>query len=166
MPSTMTPIATTTLSSAASSITFSSIPATYTHLRVVLTQKMSSTGGNGTGYRFNSDTATNYSFTMLEGTGASAASYRESSGTECSVNSYGQVNQWTMAVIDVFNYGGSTNKTSLVSYAGDNNGAGDVTRTVNLWRSTAAITSIILLDRSGFNFAIGTTATLFGIKAA
>ena len=69
MASTYEPIATTTLGSAASSITFSSIPATYTDLRLVLVHTPSASTGNAQ-MQFNSDTATNYSYTYRQRIGS------------------------------------------------------------------------------------------------
>jgi hypothetical protein len=161
MAATYESIATTTLSSTSTSITFSSIPATFTDLRLVLVGN-NGVGSNTTRLRFNSDTATNYSRTYIEGDGSTAASGRNTSGTSILVGD----NRTTigMQTIDVFSYVGSTYKTVLCTTSNDTNGAGTVNRTVGLWRSTSAITSaeFSLADP----FSIGTTATLYGIKNA
>lgn len=162
MPATYEPIATTTLSSAASTITFSSIPSTYTDLRLVIV-------GAGDGqllyWTYNSDTASNYSWTRLLGNGSAASSTAQTNlsnnrGWWTNASSTPCVNE-----IDVFSYAGSTNKTSLVKSSVDQNGSGNTVAAVNLWRSTSAITSIQLSMSSG-NFYTGTTATIYGIKAA
>jgi hypothetical protein len=166
MASTYEPIATTTLGSAASSITFSSISSAYTDLRVVLVGK-SSTGDLTIAYRFNSDTGSNYSYTSLYGNGTSALSNRGSNNSYAFPVSNSDLvsSQPQMLTIDVFSYAGSTNKTALATFSQDLNGSGSVYRTVNLWRSVSAITSISLLVLSN-DFAIGTTATLYGILKA
>ena len=166
MPTTYEPIATQTLGSAAPSITFSSIPATYTDLRLVLVGKSSS--DQFFRLRFNSDTATNYSHTMLGGDGAAIISVRETSATSINLYSYGDQpsTQFALTTLDVFSYAGSTNKTTLATLQSDKNGSGWVQRIVGLWRSTAAITSLSLVMASTQDFAIGTTATLYGIKNA
>lgn len=165
MPAIYEPIATTTLSTAASSITFSSIPSTYTDLRVVFV----GTGTTSVGLkaRFNGDTGTNYSYTELVGSGSSAFS-----GTGTSLNYFSldpQRNLSTtipiMSTLDVFSYAGSTNKTTLVTQSDDENGAGVVLRMVHLWRSTSAINEISLLLFSS-TIAAGSIATLYGIKNA
>ena len=72
---TYTPIATTTLGSAASSYTFSSIPGTYTDLVLVVSGKYS-TGTTGTTTvqiqvgNTSLDTGANYSIVYLNGSGA------------------------------------------------------------------------------------------------
>ena len=160
------PIATTTLASAAANITFSSISSAYTDLRVVLVGTVSVV--NNPRIQFNSDTANNYSYTALRGDGISASSFR---GTNTqALLTIGNLDDTipAMIAIDIFNYTGSTNKTGLSTYAKDTNrtdGSGIVGRNVFLWRNTAAITSITL-SGGGVDFKIGTTATLYGIKAA
>jgi hypothetical protein len=54
----------------------------------------------------------------------------------------------------------------LLTGGTDNNGSGGVTRSVGLWRSTSAITSISLFIDGTTTFSTGTTATLYGILKA
>jgi hypothetical protein len=75
MAPTYEPIATTTLGTAAASITFSSIPATYTDLRLVVVAKAVS--ASTLDVRFNNDSGTNYSKTEISGDGSSAVSFRK-----------------------------------------------------------------------------------------
>jgi hypothetical protein len=164
MASTYEPIATTTLGTAASTITFSSIPATYTDLRIVFIGTSASFANPL--LRFNSDTGSNYSQTSLYGNGSSAVSARTTSQTSITIPVYGMdPTNPNLYAIDVFSYAGSTNKTCLISTSEDDNGAGRVGNQVGLWRNTSAINTI-LITGSGTNFDIGTTATLYGIKNA
>jgi hypothetical protein len=164
MATTYEPIATTTLGSAAADITFSSIPATYTDLRVVLVGTADS--AQNCYIRYNGDTATNYSSTRLAGSGTAASSGRDTSNT-WALTSIGGIGASlpSMITLDVFSYAGSTNKTSLSQFSGDQNGSGWTASFVCLWRSTSAITSLSL-NMNGANFNTGTTATLYGIKNA
>ncbi len=170
MPATYEPIATTTLGSAAATITFSSISAAYTDLRLVFCGYSVNTDTYAQ-MRFNSDTGSNYSSTGLRGNGTAASSYRLTGGTFIYLNNGSNGlnragnNRPSMLSVDVFSYAGSTNKTSLITTSNDDNGGGTVERSVGLWRNTAAITSITLLLDSG-NYAAGTTATLYGILKA
>lgn len=163
------PIATTTLGSAVASITFSSIAATWTDLRLVLTYTKTITGGS-IELRFNSDIGANYSETALAGDGTSGYSGRDTSYTyvEASSMVYGEsAGIQTMLTIDVFSYANATYKTALLTESNDQNGGGSADRMVGLWRSTAAITSMQLaINSTPVKFAAGTTATLYGIKAA
>jgi hypothetical protein len=165
MPVTYDNIATTTLGTAASTITFSSIPATYTDLRLVFVGT-SATSTNFT-VRFNNDSGTNYSWTYLSGTGAAAQAGSFTSQTEFYPNVSVQTTP-QMHTVDVFSYAGSTNKTALSEEIADKNGSGRVSRFAILWRNTAAINriDIIALYGSTNTYAIGTTATLYGIKNA
>jgi len=160
------PIATTTLGSAASTITFSSIPATYTDLKIVWVYKDAGTSNETAWLRFNSDTGSNYSRTTLRGDGSAASSTRNTNSTAIFVtagNSDSTIDQ--MLTVDVFNYAGSTYKTALIDSVQDENGSGWVSRIVGLWRNTSAITTIDLF-LNGTNMAAGTTATLYGILKA
>lgn len=169
MPATYEKIATTTLGSATSSISFSSISSAYTDLRIILNVQNDGAAGNDVWLRFNSDTGTNYSSTLLFGDGSSATSFRRTSDTRIlAYNFQGGAttsNTWGMAMIDVFSYAGSTNKTVLSAVALDYNGGGNSGRSVGLWRSTSAITALSLTSSSA-NFNTGTTATLYGILKA
>lgn len=160
------PIATQTLASAAASITFSSIAASWTDLRVVLIAT-NDTSSNAPTLQFNGDTATNYSLTYIDGNGTTAASGSSVNRSNIFFDGLGSATYPLMWTIDIFSYAGSTNKTCLTTGSSDFNGAAGsyVHRMVGLWRSTSAITSINLYKTSN-NFAIGTTATLYGIKAA
>lgn len=169
MPATYEPIATTTLGSAAATISFTSIGSGYTDLRLVVVGKL--TSGLGSGYygiRFNSDTTNSYSLTVVAGNGSVASSNRLTSQPTgyLQYNSGLSTTEWTTATMDLFNYAGSTNKTFLSTWSGDLNGSGFVERQVNLWRNTTAITSITLHTDSAATYTAGTTATLYGILKA
>jgi hypothetical protein len=167
MPATYEKIQSTTLGSAAASIDFTSIAATYTDLKIVLVAT-SSVNGRNLYLRFNSDSGTNYSNTYLVGDGATAISGKTTSAAQ--INCTGGTVAISSTVphlfaIDIFSYAGSTNKTALISTSQDRNGTGSVGNVIGLWRSTSAITAVNLLPQSD-NFAIGTTATLYGILKA
>ncbi len=163
MPATYEKIATTTLSSTASSITFNSIAASWTDLRITFTGK--STGGANLRIQLNSDTGTNYSKTNLYGRGASAASARSTNFGPIYLTDDGVTSTPHFYAVDLFSYTGSTYKIFLWESSEDNNGSGSVVRGVGLWRNTAAVTSVSLYD-SGNTFDSGTTATLYGILKA
>ena len=161
-------IATTTLGSAASSITFSSIAASWTDLRLVFCP-IGSVSGNSIRMRLNSDTGTNYSDTVLYGNGTSANSYNDVSVTFLTLSIGGtRATISNLYTLDFMSYAGSTYKTSLMNINEDQNAAGSYGGVgVQLWRSTSAITTILLyLSGTSQTFGTGTTATLYGIKAA
>ena len=167
MPATYEKIQSTTLGSAASNITFSSISSAYTDLRLVMTYTNATASvGGAILIQFNGDTATNYSKTTLYGDGGSAASGRNTSVSYISTNLTGaDTTPPQLLEADIFSYAGSTYKTVLARSSADMNGTGSTTSLVGLWRSTSAITSIKLYFAS-YNLGTGTTATLYGILKA
>ena len=166
MPATYEPIATTTLGSAAANFTFSSIPATYTDLRLIIVPVKSS-GNLAPRVRLNADTGTNYSYTNVWGDGATAYSNRGTNQDSIYLHydTYPVGSNLGFGTVDIFSYAGSTFKTVLTTQSSDKNGSGSVARFVNLWRSTSAVTSITVFEDFG-SFNAGTTATLYGIKNA
>jgi|694.fasta_scaffold98158_3 hypothetical protein len=162
MPSTYEPIATSTLSSTASIITFSSISGTYTDL--VLVVSCLDNGASRTRLRLNGDSATNYSRINLVGNGVNPNSYSASNETlfDLSVAAGTSSTNPTAQIISINNYSNTTtNKTILSRYS---LASGAVEAMVGLYRSTAAITSVSYFTLG--TMQIGTTATLYGIKAA
>lgn len=161
--STEVAIATTTLGSATSTITFSSIPATYTDLRLVLVAR-ASVDNSSVAFRLNNDSSTVYSLTSIYGNGSSAVSSRSDGQSRGFLQAWnGMMTATTTAYFaDIFSYTGSTFKTVLATGNEDVNGAGSISSVVNLWRNTAAVNRLDLIA-VGANFSIGTTATLYGI---
>ena len=162
MPSTYTPIATTTFT-VTTSYTFSSIPATYTDLVLVLGSMTFSLGGNPQ-IQYNGDTATNYSNTDLYGNGTTAGSTRNTSNNYINVgfsSTNGSATEPATIIVQVMNYANATTNKTLLGRG--NRAGGEAQTNVGLWRSTAAITSITVKVASG---TMAGTATLYGIKAA
>ena len=165
MASTYTPIATYTLGSATSSYTFSSIPATYTDLIIVMSGTVS-LDGRDPSIRFNSDTGSNYSYTNLSGNGSSALSSRVSNNSyiQLTTNASWHTTTISNTIVQVQNYSNSTTYKTTLNRSNDATYGTDAT--VGLWRSTSAINSVTLFIPSGHNFSTGCTFTLYGIKAA
>jgi hypothetical protein len=158
MPTTYDPIATTTLGSAAASVTFSSITGTYTDL-VLISDAILVSGTGAARFRFNSDTGTNYSNTYVYGDGSTAASGRSTSQTSLDYTFLGTSRSTTVTSIQ--NYSNATTNKTLISRG---NGGAIVIAYIGLWRNTGAITSIEIIGSVNFN--TGSTFTLYGIKAA
>jgi hypothetical protein len=164
MPATYEKIATTTLGSTSSTISFGSIGSGYTDLRLVLAA--TNTASLDLNLTFNSDTATNYSRTQLTGNGSVASSTRSTSAAFIRANFFGMAaSEPYLLTLDLFSYAGSTFKTCLIENSEDKNGSGGVCRMVGLYRSTSAITTITFTTSTS-TFAVGTSATLYGILKA
>jgi hypothetical protein len=157
--STYTPIASQTLGSTSSNVTFSSIPQGYTDLVLVVQAKAATTGDN-IYLRFNSDDSSNYSVTNMYGNGSTAASTRYSTSYIWFDNfGYLRTSDFSTIVMNFQNYSNSTtNKTCLIR---NNITSVGVIASVGLWRNTTPITAINLLT-SGF--ASGSTFSLYGIQ--
>jgi hypothetical protein len=150
-------LATTTVTSQ-TSYTFSSIPSTYTDLVIIFGGVASA--ADTMAFRFNSDTGSNYSDTVLKGDGTSAISNRRSNQT---LGYYGTPSTVQSTVIgNIINY---ANTTTYKTAIGRGNSADSQVETrVLLWRSTAAINSVTILCGGGSTLT--GTFTLYGIAAA
>ena len=155
-------LATQTLSSSAASVTFSSISGAYTDLIMICTGSVVSGGWVGLTLNFNGDTGSNYSSTSISGNGSTASSIREATAVYMNLGAIDSTVQ-TNNIFHIMNYANTTTyKTGL---SRGNNSVANVRPVVGLWRSTAAITSIVISHPS-ISIATGATFTLYGIAAA
>lgn len=157
------------LTSAASSVTFSAIPGTYTDLKLVCSVKSAYTGGpydywqgnfNGvtTGYTTRQINAY-YNTTVTSGSGSSfgwGAMNGSGSGSTAST--------FTNTEVYIPNYAGSNYKSYSADNVTENNGQyHELDMYAGLWSNTAAITSIYLNAQNG-NFVADSSFYLYGIK--
>ena len=164
--STYTPIASVTLSSTQDSVVFSGIPQTYIDLVLVVSTLTNNTSADDVYLRFNSDAGSNYSQTGLRGNGSAASSSRISNQAQIFTTltaSAGNTTSPRTTIIQIMNYSNSTtNKTCLIR---ENIAGSQAAANVGLWRSTAAITTVLVSTGTGFDFASGSTFNLYGIDA-
>lgn len=165
-------------SGGAASISFTSIPSTFTDL-VVKVSGRSDRNVFSFCYmrmRFNSAT-TGYTYRILQGDGSSASSLDQSNAGLFSdgilVGGTTQNNNTasTFANTEIYipNYAGSTNKSISADGVTEANQTNTLAIfTAGLWSSTAAITSISLEPWQGgtFNFLQNSTAYLYGVSNA
>ena len=164
-------IATTTVTSNVSEITFSSIPGTYTHLQfrfIVRTNR----GSAEDGFRItiNDDTnAANYDAHGLYGDGTSKVAFEVNTGVGWAgyypTNSGSSI--FGAGVMDFLDYA-NTNKAKTMRHLGgyDANGSGYMVISSSLWTSTAAITKIKFTFDSGSLFTQYSQLALYGIKGS
>ena len=166
MAKTYVPISTQTLGSATASVTFSSISGAYTDLLLVCNAQTSLSTVDLL-MRINGDTGTNYSSTHLSGNGTSAISSRNTGLTYMIMNSYGylaNLNYMGVYKMNFQNYSNTTTyKTVLSSADQQQNG---LARSAGLWRSTSAISTILVYPDGSKLFDVGSCFTLYGILAA
>jgi len=168
-------IATVTVGSGgAATVTFSSIPSTYTHLELRVSAQSSLASGSASAQyfmNFNSDTGTNYTRHDLYGDGVGASSFGAATGTYNYISI--QRGYYTSSassvfsghVVSVLDYA-NTNKNKTVRNLGgyDANGSGEIDLSSGLWTNTSAINSISLTVISGQSFREYSSFALYGIK--
>ena len=164
-------IATTTLGSSQSTVTFSSIPQTYTHLQIrFMSQNDRADTNNGVLLQFNSDSGTNYSWHRFYGNGSTAEGSASTSTTGIRIerqSAYSSANSiFGASICDILDYA-DTNKFKTIKNIGgvDANGTGHVALNSGNWRSTSAVTSISLTGFDGGNFKQYSSFQLYGVKA-
>ena len=156
-------------SGGAANIDFTSIPATYTDLKVVFSARGTVSGNNvDTKLTFNSNTS-NYTLRNVYGDGSTAASFSDSTtnytggeipGTSITASTFGSVE------IYIPNYTSSNNKSFSADVVTENNATAAIAWLhAGLWSNAAAITSVTLTPASG-SFAQYSTAYLYGISNA
>jgi hypothetical protein len=164
-PAAMDSIATVTVGSGGSStVEFTSIASTYSHLQVRISS-MSSTG-NWNKLQFNTDTGSNYTYHQLEGNGSTVVANSGTSQTSIQyAYSYSTTNPLG-AVIDILDYANTNKYKTVRTLSGnDSNGSGNIQLMSGLWLSTSAITSIKFINTSG-NFNQYSHFALYGIASA
>ena len=145
-------IASNVLSSSASSVTFSSIPATYRDLVLVC-----NTLGAAGFIQINSDTGSNYPAVVMYGNGTTAASYTETPAFFNFSESNG------LGRVQFFDYS-ATDKHKSILVRNDKAADFAYASTVR-WANTSAITSIYIYNRFSVNFSAGSTFYLYGIAS-
>ena len=177
VPTSYESIATVNPTGGASTISFSSIPSTYTHLQIrgimhdnYGTDKAPNTGFD-MGVQFNADsTGANYARHHLYGNGSSAvaAGAANSLITLPGTNQISTADYMSVMIIDIHDYASTTKYKTLRAFNGaDANGTGTTNRVValnsGLWMNTAAINEITLVAY-GTGFVAPTQFALYGIK--
>jgi len=157
---TYTLIASTTVSSAAPSVTFNNIPNTYKDL-VIVTNTFSSTSGSTLALRFNSDSGTNYQRVFMYGDGS--ATPVSGVGTESALNIADiSTSDLRPIVGQIIDYGSTDKYTMILSnwYASSSL----VVKQIGRWVNTNVITSVQVFYNSG-NITVGSVISLYGVAA-
>ncbi len=171
-------IATVTAAGGESTITFSSIPSTYTSLQVRLIAKNTRSADSAWGsnrLRINGDTGTNYTYHELSGDGSTAyasggTAFAFAFGPGVPGSGGGNTSTFAAQIIDIHDYAVTTKNKTIRWFGGVDQNTTTASRNVislfsNLWLSTSAITSLTFSHGDG-NWSAGTTISLYGIKGA
>lgn len=165
-------IATASLSGA-TTVTFSSIPSTYTSLQLRFIIR--DVTGYGSSIRFNGDTGNNYARHAL-GAYLSGGSMTTFASGLASTNQIGvgnwngmTTNTFSVGIIDIHDYASTTKNKTVRAFSGvDSNGAseGSIDLLSGVWMNTAAVSSLTFFSQGPTNFTTGSTISLYGIKGA
>ena len=168
-------IASTTVGSPVSSITFNGIPSTYQHLQIRALAKTNKATDNvdDVFVRFNSDSTDNYAFHRLRGNGATADAAGDPTGsgftaillpTCAGITS--KTNVFGTMVIDILDYADTNKKKTLKSLCGMNANEAPawVSLASGLWLSSAAISTVALTPGTGTTFSQYSSFALYGIN--
>ena len=158
-------------SGGSSSIDFTSIPSSYTHLQIRgIARCTASTSDIDLYMRFNSDSGSNYNWHFVYGDGGSAATSNgvpanyidalRTTGASSGTSRFGA------GVIDILDYANTNKyKTARILTGQDQNGSGLVIFISGAWRNTAAITSLSFYYPTG-SIAQYSQLALYGIKGS
>ena len=164
MPNTFTKIASNTVSTAVSSVTFSSIPATFTDL--VLKMSTRSTGNDGNPWTGTNLTLNGNAITVkrLYGTGSGSGSSDSSTPGIIMTGNTATANTFSNSEVYIPNYTSANFKSLNMDSVTETNAATTIAMmSAGLCSFTAAVTSLVLTPGAG-NFDQYSTFTLYGIK--
>ena len=170
MPNTFELIASSTVGAGgASSISFSSIPATYTDLSLFISMRTSQAGSNFTGSLTFNGSSTSYSGRRLYGNGATAASgtsgttyvyIGEVNGSSTTSNTFTNINLY------IPNYASSNNKSVSIDAVYETNATTAYAQLISsLWSNSSAISSISF-NAENYTLVQYSSAYLYGVKNA
>lgn len=156
----------------ASSIDFTSIPATYTDLKIVASLKDNfADTENAYTVKFNNSSTSDYSIRTVFGRGgvgtfaSASASSQTSLGLGDSTAATGTASTFNSAEIYIPNYAGSTNKSVLADTVTEANASRAIAKlTAGLRANTDAINQVTISTTGGASFIQYSTAYLYGIK--
>lgn len=163
-------IATTTVGGGGQvTITFSSIPQTYTHLQIRC-MSLSNVSFNNNQLRINGDTGANYTFHQLGGNGATLSAYGQGTGIGSIPVGQGGTSVYPgVDIIDILEYTNANKYKVVRSISGvDSNGTGQglLLQRSGAWLSTSAVTTITISGDSSGTFQQYSSFALYGIKGA
>lgn len=156
------------ISTNTASVTFSSIPSTYTHLQIRFTGRASQSGSTvSLNMTLNGDNAANYSWHVLQGNSTTLSSSNTTSTNSMFV---GQIplatatsGSFGFGVIDLLDYTNVNKYKTIRALNGEIDGSPNVQQASGNWRSTAAVTSLTLAAGVGQQVS-GSRFSLYGIR--
>ena len=151
----------TTLTSSASSVTFSSISQDFRDLVLVIDALGDSSSAANVLVTFNGDSGSNYSFVLMSGNGSTAIS---SSGTTTSISGFGSdgTNK-IFTLFQVMDYSATDKHKSVL--VRPNRADSVVQARAARWANTSSVTTVTITDNLANGYAIGSTFYIYGIAS-
>jgi hypothetical protein len=128
-----------------------------------LVMRIQGTSTGNARLRFNSDSGSNYGWTILTGDGSTASSVRTNSDTSAITSYYGGNG---IVTANIMNYSDTSKYKMVLSRAGASGGGTDLV--IGRWNNSSAITTItVQVNTAGSGtFSDGTNITIWGILNA
>ena len=164
-------IATATGTGSSGTISFTSIPSTYSHLQVRILGRGTVASVTQTAVlTLNNDTAANYANHGIIGDGATVQATGNASASNIariySVGNNATADIMSVGIIDIHDYASTSKYKTVRIFTGDDrNGAGRTALSSGLWQSTTAVNRLDIITASA-NWTTTTTFALYGIKGA
>jgi hypothetical protein len=150
----------------ATGISFTSIPSNYKHLQIRYMARITdSVTFNDINVRFNNDSANNYAFHMLRGSGSAVSnigigSFNSIQANDVLTGALSTSGIYGVGIIDIHDYASTAkNKTARLFTGNDQNGSAFFGISSGLWMNTSAINRIDITQ----TFANGSTFALYGM---
>ncbi len=168
-------ITTTYLEADASSVTFSSIPATYQHLQLRMNIRTLRTSNlETTGMQLSGDTAGNYAThrmygqTTSMGAGGEVAATRLLATGQMPTSIMPPQTLYGAGLVDILDYANTNKNTTILFQSGENDDTYPyMTFGSGLWEDTSAVSTILLYPANGSaGFVRGSVFTLYGLKSS
>jgi len=166
-------IATITGTGSSSTLTFSSIPSTYTHLQIRCITRSTSGGAGGSGIQVTANgntTSSDYSYHRLMADGSSVSAYGQTGLDYILINSNSSntSGMYAVSIVDILDYTSTSKNKTFRAYTGLdlNNTLGVFGLRSQGWFATPAAISSLTFTTSVGNFDSNTQFALYGIKVA
>jgi hypothetical protein len=161
---TYTPLATVTLGTTAASVTFSSIPATYRDLILVITAKKASATSTNLATRLNGDTGSNYRQVFMTAVaGSTPADAFTATSAQLDIYIGVPQDEYNNYIVQFMDYSATDKHKTLLRRTNQATAMTEVG--VHRWANTAAINTILLYLNASVSFAAGSTFSLYGVIA-
>jgi hypothetical protein len=166
---------TTTLTTSASSVTFSGLGAYSDYKHLQLRSVMRSTRASiadSTVLQFNGDTGTNYANHYIRGSGSSVSSSNQTGRTDIILGNAPAASSgtgvFTGQILDILDFGSSSKNTTIRELSGFEDGSNlkEIRLSSGVYLSTDAITSLTIFYITGPAIEVGSRLSLYGIKGA